>query len=278
MFTYPKIDPVALDLGVVQIHWYGLMYLVAFVLAWWLGKKRASAPNSGWTHDQVSDMIFYGALGVVLGGRIGYMLFYSFGSLIDDPLNLFKVWQGGMSFHGGLLGVLIAMYLFGRRHKKTFFQTTDFIAPLVPLGYFAGRIGNFINGELWGRVTDVPWGVIFPHAGPDPRHPSMLYQGLLEGLLLFIIVWIYSSRPRPLMAVSGVYVCGVGVFRFFNEFFRQPDAHLGFIAFDWLTMGQLLSVPLVILGIVLLVLAYRTPTQEDKKPNSGKSKKQRSKA
>jgi len=255
--NYPEINPVALDLGFIQIHWYGLMYLIAFGTAWWLGKKRAAKPNSGWNAEQVSDMIFYGALGVVLGGRIGYMFFYNFSSLADDPLSLFRVWEGGMSYHGGLIGVLIAMYLFGRRHKKTFFETTDFIAPLVPLGYLAGRMGNFINGELWGRVTDVPWGMVFPGAGPDPRHPSMLYQGLLEGLLLFIIVWIFSNKPRPLMAVSGLYVLGVGVFRIFNEFFRQPDAHLGFIAFGWLTMGQLLSVPLVLLGITLMVMAYR---------------------
>jgi len=257
MLTYPEINPVALDLGFIQIHWYGLMYLVAFGTAWWLGKKRASLPNSDWNADQVSDIIFYGALGVVLGGRIGYVLFYNFSAFLDDPLMLVRVWEGGMSFHGGLLGVLVAMYLFGRRHKKSFFQVTDFIAPLVPLGYFAGRIGNFINGELWGRVTDVPWGMVFPGAGPDPRHASMLYQGFLEGLILFIIIWIYSSKPRPLMAVSGAYVLGVGVFRIVNEFFRQPDAHLGFIAFNWMTMGQLLSIPLVIMGIVLIKLAYK---------------------
>ena len=257
MLEYPNINPVALDLGFIQIHWYGLMYLVAFGSAWWLGKKRAARPNSGWQADQVSDIIFYGALGVVLGGRIGYVLFYNFSAFLEDPLMLVRVWEGGMSFHGGLIGVLVAMTLFGRRHKKTFFQVTDFIAPLVPLGYFAGRMGNFINGELWGRVTDVPWGMVFPGAGPDPRHPSMLYQGFLEGLLLFIIIWIYSSKPRPLMAVSGAYVLGVGMFRIFNEFFRQPDTHLGFIAFGWMTMGQLLSVPLVILGIVLMTLAYK---------------------
>jgi len=262
MFTYPEIDPVALDLGFVQIHWYGLMYLIAFLLAWWLGKKRANMPNSGWTADQVSDMIFFGALGVVLGGRIGYMIFYNFPALAEDPLALFKIWQGGMSFHGGLLGVLLAMYFFGRKYKKTFFDTVDFVAPLVPLGYFAGRVGNFINGELWGRVTDVPWGVIFPHAGPEPRHASMLYQGILEGLVIFAIVWWFSSKPRPRMAVSALFAICFGVFRFINEFFRQPDAHLGFVAFDWMSMGQVLSIPLVILGVILWVLAYKN---EDKK-------------
>jgi len=273
MFTYPKIDPVALDLGFIQIHWYGLMYLTAFGLAWWLGKVRAAKPNSGWTNEQVSDMIFYGALGVVLGGRVGYILFYNFSSFISDPIMLFRVWEGGMSYHGGLIGVLTAMYVFGRRYNKTFFQTIDFIAPLVPLGYFAGRVGNFINGELWGRVTDVPWGMVFPHVGPEARHASMVYQGLLEGLLLFIIIWLYSSKPRPTMAVSGVYLVGTGFFRFFNEFFRQPDAHLGFIAFEWLTMGQLLSVPLVFIGAGLLYFAYRAKPDNSKNNKTKKSTK-----
>lgn len=264
MFTYPKIDPVALDLGPVQIHWYGIMYLVAFATAWWLGKKRAEKPGSGWTKEQVSDMIFFGALGVVLGGRIGYMLFYNFPSLVENPLTLFMIWQGGMSFHGGLLGVLLAMYFFGRKYKKAFFDTVDFVAPLVPLGYFAGRVGNFINGELWGRVTDVPWGMVFPHAGPEPRHPSMLYQGILEGIVIFIILWVFSSKPRPRMAVSGLFALCFGIFRFINEFFRQPDAHLGFVAFGWMSMGQILSIPLAILGIVLMVLAYKSPNSSVK--------------
>ena len=257
MFTYPKIDPVALDLGLIQIHWYGLMYLTAFASAWWLGKYRASKPGSGWHDEQVGDMIFYGALGVVLGGRIGYMLFYNFSILLDDPIALFRVWEGGMSFHGGLLGVFVAMLMFGRRHKKSFFETMDFVAPLVPLGYFAGRIGNFINGELWGRVTDVPWAMVFPHVDMQPRHPSMLYQGLLEGLVLFIILWIYSGKPRPRMAVVAVAAMGFGVFRFSLEFLRQPDAHLGFVALDWMTMGQILSVPLILFGAVLWVISHR---------------------
>ncbi len=282
MFTYPKIDPVALDLGFIQIHWYGLMYLTAFALAWWLGKIRAAKPNSGWNEDQVGDMIFYGALGVVVGGRVGYMLFYQFPTLIDDPISLFRVWEGGMSFHGGLLGVLVAMLLFGRRHKKTFFDTIDFVAPLVPLGYFAGRIGNFINGELWGRVTDVPWAMIFPHVDMQPRHPSMLYQGLLEGLVLFIILWVYSSKPRPKMAVSAVAAIGFGVFRFFLEFFREPDAHLGFVALHWMTMGQILSIPLILLGIVLWVLAHRktasaTAVEVDEQPKKSSPKKRKQK-
>jgi len=257
MFTYPNIDPVALDLGFIQIHWYGLMYLTAFGTAWWLGKYRASKPNSGWNADQVGDMIFYGALGVVLGGRVGYMLFYNFPTLIDDPVALFRVWEGGMSFHGGLIGVLVAMTMFGRRYKKTFFETVDFVAPLVPLGYFAGRIGNFINGELWGRVTDVPWAMVFPHVDMQARHPSMIYQGLLEGLVLFFIVWIYSSKSRPRMAVTAVTAIGFGVFRFSLEFLRQPDAQLGFVALDWMTMGQILSIPLILFGVVLWILAHR---------------------
>ena len=265
MLTYPKINPIALDLGFVQIHWYGLMYLLAFIMAWWLGKKRAEKPGSGWNADQVSDVIFYGALGVVLGGRIGYMLFYNFPVLIDDPLTLFKIWKGGMSFHGGLLGVLLAMYFFGRKHKKSFFEVVDFVAPLVPLGYFAGRIGNFINGELWGRVTDVPWGMVFPHVGPEPRHPSMLYQGILEGLGIFVIVWLYSNKPRPTMAVSGLFAVCFGVFRFINEFFRQPDPQLGFVAFGWMSMGQVLSIPLAIAGVLLMVFAYKKAPAKNSK-------------
>ena len=257
MFTYPQIDPVALDLGFLQIHWYGLMYLAAFGSAWWLGQYRASKPNSGWHSDQVGDMIFYGALGVVLGGRIGYMFFYNFSILLDDPIALFRVWEGGMSFHGGMIGVFIAMLMFGRRHKKSLFETLDFVSPLVPLGYFAGRIGNFINGELWGRVTDVPWAMVFPHVDQQARHPSMLYQGLLEGLVLFVILWVYSNKSRPRMAVTAVVVMGFGTFRFLLEFLRQPDSHLGFVALDWMTMGQILSVPLILFGVVLWVLAHR---------------------
>lgn len=256
MLIYPNIDPVAIALGPVKVHWYGLMYMVAFVSAWWLGSLRANRPNSGWNKEEVGDLIFYGALGVVLGGRIGYMLFYNFSELAADPLSLFRVWEGGMSFHGGLLGVLVAMTWFGKKRQKTFFTVTDFVAPLVPLGYFAGRMGNFINGELWGRAADVPWAMVFPHVDQIPRHPSMLYQGFLEGLILFFILWYYSSKARPKMAVSGVFLIGMGCFRIVNEFFRQPDAHLGFIAFEWLTMGQLLSVPMVFLGIALVWMAH----------------------
>jgi len=259
MLIHPNIDPVALDLGPMKIHWYGLMYIFGFLSAWILGSIRSSRADSGWEKQQVGDLIFYSALGVVLGGRIGYILFYAFSDFINNPLMLLKVWEGGMSFHGGLLGVMLSMYLFARRYGKGFFDVADFIAPLVPLGYFAGRMGNFINGELWGRVadSDLPWAMIFPHVDQLPRHPSMLYQGLLEGLVLFVILWLYSAKPRPTMAISAAFLIGMGIFRSINEGFRQPDAHIGFLAFDWLTMGQLLSFPMIIVGAILMWLAYK---------------------
>ena len=264
MLTYPNIDPVALSLGPLKIHWYGLMYLVGFGAAWWLGRARACAsngaranePNSGWTAEQVSDMIFYGALGAVLGGRLGYILFYDLPTYLDNPLKMLKIWEGGMSFHGGMLGVLVAMWLFGRKTGKSFFQVTDFLAPLVPIGLGAGRIGNFINGELWGKVTDVSWAMVFPHGGALPRHPSQLYQALLEGLIFFLILWLYSRKPRPTMAVSGLFLLCYGLFRFVVEFVREPDQQLGYLAFGWLTMGQVLSAPMILGGIGLLVWAY----------------------
>ena len=261
MLNYPLIDPVAISLGPLKIHWYGIMYLVAFGAAWWLGRRRARRPGSGWNDEQISDLIFYGALGVVLGGRIGYTLFYNFSHFISDPISILRIWEGGMSFHGGLLGVLVAMWLFGRKYKHSFFELTDFVAPLVPIGLASGRLGNFINGELWGQPTNLPWGMVFPGAGPLPRHPSQLYEMFLEGIVLFLIVWIFSARPRPRMAVSGVFAVAYGVFRFAVEFVRQPDDHLGFIAFGWLTQGQLLSAPLILTGIVLLWLAYRHQPQ-----------------
>ena len=244
MLTHPDIDPVAISLGPLQIHWYGLMYLVAFLSFYWLGSLRAKQPGSGWKAEEVSDLLFYGALGVILGGRFGYVLFYDLSNYIDQPLNIFKIWQGGMSFHGGLLGVIVGMAVFARRTQRTFFQVADFVAPLVPLGYGAGRIGNFINGELWGRVTEVPWGMVFQTA-PDqlPRHPSQLYQAFLGGLVIFTIMWLYSRKPRPTMAVSGLFLICFGSYRFFVEFFRQPDTQLGFVAFDWLTMGRLALTP-----------------------------------
>ncbi|OOZ38784.1 prolipoprotein diacylglyceryl transferase [Solemya pervernicosa gill symbiont] len=257
MLTYPNIDPVALALGPVKIHWYGLMYLIGFAAAWWLGRFRARKADSGWKVEQIDDLIFYAALGVILGGRIGYILFYNFANFIDNPLILIRIWEGGMSFHGGLLGVLVSMLLFGRKVEKGFFTITDFIAPLVPVGLMAGRIGNFINGELWGRVTDHSIGMVFPGGGPMPRHPSQLYEAALEGLILFLLLWWFSAKPRPRMAVSGLFLIGYGVARTVVEFAREPDDHLGFIAFDWLTMGQMLSLPMVMFGVVLLAFAYR---------------------
>lgn len=257
MILYPHIDPVALRIGAISIHWYGIMYLLGFTSAWWLAMRRARRPGSGWTRNEVSDLIFYCALGVLIGGRVGYMLFYNLSALLANPLALFKVWQGGMSFHGGLLGVLLCMWLFARRNHKPFLVVSDFVAPLVPLGLAAGRLGNFINGELWGRVTTVPWGMVDPLLGQEARHPSMLYEFLLEGVVLFIILWVYSAKPRPTMAVGGLFLLCYGAFRFFIEFFRQPDVQLGFIAFNWLTMGQLLSIPMIIGGATALVCAYR---------------------
>jgi len=258
MLVHPDFDPVAFSLGPLHVRWYGLMYLIAFLVGWALGRYRVKQPGSGWTAEQMDDLVFYIALGVILGGRIGYILFYSFSNFLHDPLVLFRIWEGGMSFHGGFLGVLLAMGLFARKYHKGFWPTIDFIAPLIPPGLFFGRIGNFINGELWGRVTDMPWGMVFPQAGDGlPRHPSQLYQAALEGVALFLIVWLFSAKPRPTMAVSGVFALSYGAFRFLVEFFRQPDAQVGYLAFNWLTMGQVLSLPMVLVGIILLALAYR---------------------
>lgn len=260
MIAYLDIDPVALDLGVVKIHWYGLMYLIGFAGAWWLGVTRASQPDSGWKKEQVADLIFYGALGVIVGGRVGYILFYNFPAFLDNPLILLKIWQGGMSFHGGLLGVLIALFLFGRKTRKSFFQVADFIAPMVPIGLGAGRIGNFINRELPGRVTDasIPWAMDFGDG--LARHPSSLYQALTEGLLLFIILWVVASKSPPRMTVSAAFMIAYGSFRFITEFFRAPDAHIGFVAFGWLTRGQELSIPMILFGFYLLYLVRKKHT------------------
>lgn len=253
--VYPTIDPVALSLGPLQIHWYGLMYLFGFVGAWSLGRLRAE--RYGWTAEQVEDLLFYGAIGVILGGRLGSVIFYDLPNTLAHPLNVLKIWQGGMSFHGGLLGVLAAFWFFARKTGKSFFAISDFIAPMVPIGLFFGRIGNFINGELWGKVSDVPWAMVFPHGGPLPRHPSQLYEAGLEGLVLFIILWFYSAKPKPVSAVSGLFLLGYGVFRSLVELVRIPDQQYGYFAYDWLTMGQILSLPMILLGAFILIRAYR---------------------
>lgn len=258
MLVHPDFDPVAFSLGPLHVRWYGLMYLLGFLAGWVLGRYRAKRPNSGWTTAQVDDLVFYIALGVILGGRIGYTLFYGFDAFRHDPTTLFRIWEGGMSFHGGFLGVLLAMVLFARKYRKGFWTTIDFIAPLIAPGILFGRIGNFVNGELWGRATDLPWGMVFRQTGDGlPRHPSQLYEAALEGVALFAIVWLFSARPRPTMAVSGVFALAYGIFRFVVEFVRQPDAQLGYLALGWLTMGQVLSLPMIAVGVVLLALAYR---------------------
>lgn len=251
MLTFPNINPIAFSLGPMKVHWYGLMYLFGFISAWFLAKFRAKRYKLSWTTEQIGDLIFYGALGVILGGRIGYMIFYNTDNFLSSPLSLFKLWEGGMSFHGGLVGVAVAMWFFSRKTHKPFLEVADFIAPLVPLGLAAGRCGNFINGELWGRVTDVPWAMIFPNSDGQPRHPSQLYELGLEGILLFIVVWWYASKPRPAGAVSAIFLIGYALCRLIAEFFRQPDIQIGFLAFNWLTMGQVLSIPMLITGLWL---------------------------
>jgi phosphatidylglycerol:prolipoprotein diacylglycerol transferase len=255
MLTYPEIDPVIFSIGFLKIRWYGLMYVVGFVLAWWLAKRRCKRPDAPVTADQVDDLVFYSMLGVILGGRIGYALFYGTEQFLSDPFYLFRITEGGMSFHGGLAGVLLAMWLYGRKLGHTMWRMTDFVAPLVPLGLGFGRIGNFINGELWGKPTDVPWGFL---VNGQVLHPSQLYESALEGFLLFAILWWYSAKPRPYMAVSGLFLLLYGAFRFVVEFYRVPDAHLGYLSLGWVTMGQVLTVPMVAAGVIMLAMGYRS--------------------
>ena len=250
MLTYPEIDPVIFSIGFLKIRWYGLMYVIGFVIAWFMARRRSDKEWSIIRPEQVDDLIFYCMLGVIIGGRVGYVLFYGFDYLKDDPLYLFKITEGGMSFHGGLAGVLIAMYLYARKLKVHTLAIWDFVAPLAPLGLFFGRIGNFINGELWGKPTDVPWGF---KVNGDVLHPSMLYEAILEGLVLFAILWAYTAKPRPMMTAAGLFLFFYGAFRFLVEFVRVPDAHLGYLAFDWVTMGQVLSLPMIAAGAGLFV-------------------------
>jgi phosphatidylglycerol:prolipoprotein diacylglycerol transferase len=259
MFVYPHPDPVALSIGPLKMRWYGLMYLLGFLAAWWLARRRAAAENSSWNPTDVDDLIFFSAVGVILGGRLGWMLFYGTETLLSDPLSILRIWQGGMSFHGGLVGVLIALFVFARKRGRSIGDVFDFTAPLPAIGFGAGRVGNFINGELWGKPTDVPWAVV---VDGTPLHASQLYEAFLEGLVLFAIIWWFTRVPRPRWAASGLFLICYGVFRFLIEFVRVPDANRGYLFFDWVTMGQILSTPMIVAGIWMLVIAYsrRTPS------------------
>ncbi|KGF73988.1 prolipoprotein diacylglyceryl transferase [Neosynechococcus sphagnicola sy1] len=270
MLTYPELSPIALKLGPLTIHWYGLMYLLGFLSGWVLLQVRIKSLKLNWTVDQLSDLVIYLILGVVFGGRLGYVLFYDFLVYLQHPLKALAIWDGGMSFHGGLIGVIVAISLYGRKNQRKFFEIADFIVPVVPIGLGTGRIGNFINGELWGKVANLPWAMQLPCADSRfvrycngattgyslPKHPSQLYEFFLEGIVLFTVLWCFSHKPRPRMAVSGLFALLYGVFRFIVEFVRLPDVQLGYLAFGWLTMGQVLSLPLILIGMLLLGLAY----------------------
>jgi phosphatidylglycerol:prolipoprotein diacylglycerol transferase len=258
MLVHPNFDPVAIHLGPLAVRWYGLMYLVGFGAAFWLGRRRIKESKAGRvTHSVLDDLLFFGVLGVVLGGRLGYVLFYKpHYYLLENPLDIPAVWHGGMSFHGGFLGVLVAVWWVARKHKLRWLEITDFLAPLSPLAFAAGRLGNFINGELYGRVTTVPWGMVFQTGGPMPRHPSQLYQFAGEGITLFVILWLFSRKPRPMGQVSALFLMGYGTLRFLAEFAREPDAFLGYLAFG-MTMGQWLCLPMIIAGIALWAWSVR---------------------
>ena len=262
MLTYPQIDPVAIAIGPLSVHWYGLMYLLAFGLFMLLGRAHLRRrPELGWTSQQLDDLLFYGVLGVVIGGRLGEILFYQPGYYFSHPAELIAIWKGGMSFHGGFLGVLVAMWLYGRKSGKGFWQITDFIAPLVPTGLAAGRVGNFINGELWGRVAspELPWSMVFGHVDALPRHPSQIYQMAGEGLALFALLWWFSAAPRPLRATSALFLIGYGVLRFAAEFFRTPDPGIFSALPGDLSTAQWLCVPMVAYGLWLMRRAVRHP-------------------
>lgn len=261
MLIHPMPDPIALSIGPLSVHWYGLMYLAAFVQFIALGRLRirqAHIAAVGWKKEDLDDMLFYGVLGVVIGGRLGEVLFYQPAYYLSNPLEIFAVWKGGMSFHGGFIGVMIAMAVWAYKAKRNFWDVMDFIAPMVPLGYAAGRVGNFINAELPGRLADasLPWAMIWPNVDTMPRHPSPIYQALVDGVLLFIVLWIFGRTPRPRMAVSGMFALGYGGARFFTEYFRTPDYEVAFAGIT-ISAGQMLSIPMIVLGLLLLFLAYR---------------------
>ncbi len=257
MLIHPQFDPIAIHLGSFGIHWYGLMYLTGFVAFIALGRWRIAHQNwQSWTPQMLDDALFFGALGVILGGRLGYVLFYQPAYFIEHPLEIFALWQGGMSFHGGFLGVLAAMVVFSRKYQKPWLSIMDFVAPLVPIGLGAGRMGNFINGELWGRPTDVPWGMVFPRVDDLARHPSQLYEFGLEGIVLFGLLWWYSSKPRPAGTISALFLLGYGSFRFIAEFTREPDSYLGLLSLG-MSMGQWLSLPMIIFGLWLYRFSCR---------------------
>lgn len=266
MLIHPQFDPIAVSLGPLKVHWYGLTYLVAFVAAYLLGVHRAKQPpfvDRGWTRQHVEDLLFFAMLGVVLGGRLGYVLFYKPSFYFSNPAEILAVWQGGMAFHGGLLGVITAMAVFAKRQGRHFFEVADLVAPCVPIGLAAGRVGNFINGELWGRAADasLPWAMVFPESGSAiPRHPSQIYQFGMEGLLLFILLWLYARKPRAQGAVAGAFLFGYGLFRFIAEYFREPDSFLGLLALN-MSMGQWLCVPMIILGALFWVMAKKDAFQ-----------------
>lgn len=264
MLVHPNIDPVAIHLGPLKVHWYGLMYLLGFWGFWWLGSIRARMAHVNWPKERVGDLLFYGVLGVILGGRTGYMLFYAYDpqgnwTLGHDPLAFFRIWDGGMSFHGGLMGVIVAMIVFARQQKLTFFEVADFAAVLTPFGLFTGRIGNFINGELWGSPTTLPWGMVFQGAHDNlPRHPSQLYEALLEGLVSLAILWWFGSKPRPRGAISGLFLLLYASFRFAIEFVRLPDNQLGYLyGSGWFTMGMQLCIPMFLFGAAFVWMAYQ---------------------
>lgn len=257
MLPFPNIDPIAISVGPLKVHWYGLMYVIGIGGAWVLARQRAKEPGFPWSAGQIEDLIFYCAIGLMVGGRLGYILFYNLTAFIQDPAMLVRVWEGGMSFHGGMLGAFAGMWVFARTVGARFGSVTDFIAPYVPIGLFTGRLGNFINGELWGKPTDLPWAIVFPGAGPDPRHPSQLYEAGLEGVVLFLALQWYGRMKPPANAMSGMFLLLYGCFRFGVEFLRLPDAHIGYIAFGWLTVGMLLTLPMILIGVWVLVFAYR---------------------